>query len=120
MAVIKRFDAPTERFKAFHINADVVAERSSLALAETVGVHNGDEVAQFVKTSERSSFPNRAFRDFAVAEQNVSVEIQFVMPGGERDADANAQTLTERTGRYISECQTRSRMTFEFAAELAQ
>ena len=36
MAVVQGFDAPAERLEALAINADVMAERGGLALAEAV------------------------------------------------------------------------------------
>src|SRR5665213_4555964 len=46
VVAVNGFYAPAEGVKAFRINADVVAERRGLALAEAVGVHDGDEIVQ--------------------------------------------------------------------------
>ena len=120
VAVVERFHAPAERFKPLHINIDVMAEHRRLALAETVRVHDRDEIAQLVKAREVRRLPDRAFRDFAVTEQNVGVVIQLVLPRRERHADADAETLAERTRRHIREREARRGMAFEIIAELAQ
>ncbi len=91
VVAVNVFHAPAERFKTVAINFDVMAERRGFALAETVRVHDGDQIIQFVNARERRGFPNGAFGDFAVAEQDVSVVIQLVQPRGERHADADAQ-----------------------------
>jgi hypothetical protein len=120
VVAVNVFHAPAEGFKAFAINADVMAERRRLALAETVRVHDGDQIIQLVITRERRGFPNGAFGDFAVAQQDVSVVIQFVEPRGARHADADAQTLAERTGRHVGKREARRGMAFEFAGELPE
>ncbi len=114
------FNAPAERLETVHINRDIVAERSGLALAETVGVHDGNEVVEFVNPSERCGFPHSAFGNFAVAHQHVGVVIEFVETTGKRDAHTNAKPLPQRTRRHIGERQTRRGMTFEIAAKGAQ
>ncbi len=112
--------APAEGFEAVAINIDVVAERGFLALAETVGVHDGDKIIQLVNARERRGFPNGAFGDFAVAEQNVGVVIQLVLSRGERHADADAKPLAERTGRHVGEREARRGMAFKVIAKLAE
>ena len=113
-------DAPAERLEPFAIDADVVAERGGLALAETVRIHDGDEIVQLVNAGERGGFPDRAFGEFAVAEQDVGVVIEIVQPRGQRHADADAEALAERAGGHIHKRQPRGGMAFEVAAELAQ
>ena len=120
MTVVERFDAPAEGLKTFHINADVMTEHRRLTLAETVRVHDRDEIAQLVKAREVRGFPNGTFGDFTVTEENVSVVIELVLLGRKGHADADAETLTERTGRHIGECEARRRMTFKVVAELAE
>ena len=65
---VNDFRAPAERFKPFRINADIMAERRFLALAETVRVHDGDQIIQLVNAGERCGFPDRTLGDFAIAE----------------------------------------------------
>ncbi len=97
-----------------------MAERRRLALAETVRVHDADEIIQLVNTRERRGFPDGALGDFAVAHQDIGVVIQFILTRGERHADADAESLTERTRRHIGEREARRGMTFEVVAELAE
>ena len=78
VVAVNVFHAPAERFKPVAINADVMAERRGLALAEAVRVHDGDQIVQLVIAGERRGFPDGAFGDFAVAEQDVGVVIQLV------------------------------------------
>ena len=120
VVTVNVFDPPAKRFKTFAINADVVAERRRLALAEAVGIHQGDQIVEFVNARQRCRFPDRALGDFAVAHQDVGVVIEIVQAGGQRHADADAQALAQRAGRHVHERQARRRMTFEVAAELAE
>ena len=120
VVAVNHFHAPAEGFKPFGIDADVVAERRRLALAEAVGVHDGDEIVQFVNARDVRGLPDRAFGDFAVAEQDVGVVIQLVEPRGQRHASADAQALAERTGRHVHERQPRRGMAFEIGGEFAQ
>ena len=113
-------DAPAKGFKAFAINANVMAKRRRLALAEAVVVHNGDQIVELVNTRERRRFPDRAFGNFAVAEQDVGVVIEIVQTRGQRHARADAQALAQRAGGHVHEGQPRRRMTFKIATELAE
>ena len=120
VVAVNVFDAPAERFKTVAINFDVMAERRGFALAEAVRIHDGDQIIQFVHARERRGFPNRAFGDFAVAEQDVSVVIQFIQPRGERHADADAKPWPSEPVATSTNAQSRRWMTFEFATELAE
>lgn len=57
--------------------------------------------------------PRRAFGDFTVAKQDVSIEVQSVEPAGERDANADPQALTKRTCCYVRKGQARCGMAFQ-------
>ena len=77
--------------------AAVVILRELLAvgiLQPQIGVHVVGPLqvdVKLVNTRKRRRFPYRAFGNFAVAEQDISVVIQLVEPRGERHAGANAQ-----------------------------
>ena len=120
VVAVNVFDAPAKGFKAFAINRDVMAERRRLTLAEAVVVHNGDQIVELINARQRSRLPDGTFGDFAVAEQDIGVVIQFVQARGERHARADAQALAERAGGHVHESQTRSRMPFEIAIKLAE
>ena len=97
-----------------------MTEHRCLTLAKAICINNRNEVAQLVKAREVRRFPDRAFRDFAVAQQNVSAVIQLVLFCRERHADTDAETLAERTRRHIRKREARRGMTFEIISELAQ
>ena len=112
--------APAEGLEALLVRAEVVAKRGGLALAEPVHIHNRHEVVELVDARQRSRFPHRALRAFAVAEQDISPVVQIVEPRAQRHADPHGQALAQRAGRHIHERQARRRMAFQVAAELAE
>ena len=97
-----------------------MAERGFLALTEAIDVDDRDEVVQLVSARERRGFPDAAFGAFAVAEQDVGVVIKLIETRIQRHADADAQSLSQRTAGDIDERQARCGMSFEIVAEFAQ
>ncbi len=120
MAVHHVFHAPAERLEPFAINADVVPKRRGLALAQTIHVHDGDQIVQLANARQRRRLPHRALGDFAIAEQHVGAVIEMIESRGQRHADSHAQTLAQRTRRHVHERQPRRRMAFQVGADLAQ
>ena len=112
--------APAKRLEPVAVHVDVMAECGGLALAEAVGVHDGDQIIQLVHPGQRSGFPDSAFGDFTVAHEHVGVVIQLVLAGGQRHARAHPETLTKRAGGHVGKGQTRRGMAFEVVAKLAQ
>ena len=55
--------------------------------------------------------------DLAVAEQHVGAVVGFDAPRVQRDADAGAQALAERSGGDVHPRQPRRRMSFEIRIE---
>ena len=99
---------------------EVVAELGRLALAERVDVDDGAEVVQLVVRGRVGRFPDRAFGNLAVAEQDVGAIGRADAPRVQRDADGRADALAERAGGDVDEGQPRRRMPFEIRFELAQ
>ena len=64
--------------------------------------------------------PDRSFRRLAVAEQHVGAVVRADAPRVQRDADAGAQPLAERSGRDVDQRQPRRRMPFEIRIEPPQ
>ena len=112
--------APSEGLEALLVSVEVVAKGCGLALAETVDVHNGDQVVQLMMAGQRSGFPHRAFRAFAVAEQNVCAVVEAVHPAAQGHADPHTEPLAERAGRYVHKRQARRRMALEVRPKLAE
>ena len=50
--------APAKRLEALFERLKVVAQRSGLALAQAVHIHNGDQVVELVQAGQRGGFPN--------------------------------------------------------------
>ena len=112
--------APAEGLEAFFVGVEVVAQGGRLALAETVDIHDGDEVVQLMMAGQGSGFPDRAFGAFPIAEQDVCAVVQAVQAGAQGHADPDAEPLAERAGRYVHKGQARRRMPLEVGPELAE
>ena len=65
-------------------------------------------------------FPDRAFGGFAVAQQHVGAVVRGDPARVQRDADAGAESLTERSGGDVDPRQARRGMPFEVGIEPAQ
>src|SRR4051794_38155565 len=68
---IYRAHLPTKRGKPLGIDFNIMVIHRSLTLPETIDVNNGNEIIQLVIRRERRSFPDAAFGNFSVAEQDV-------------------------------------------------
>ena len=90
------------------------------ALAEPVDVDDPAERIELVVRRGLRRLPDRAFGRLAVAEQHVGAVVGLDAARVERDADAGADALSERSGRDIDPRQPRRRMSLEIGIEAPQ
>ena len=65
---------------------------------QAILVHDPDQIVQLVMAGFHGRFPDGAFLLFAVAHNAKSFVVLVVELDGERDANGNAEPLTERSG----------------------
>ena len=117
---VNLLSAPAESFEALLVHRKVMAQHGRLALAEAVHINHRYQIVEVVVARQCRRFPHGTLGAFAVAQQDVSAVVQIVQPRAQSHADADAQTLAQRTGGHIDKWEARSRMAFEVVAELAQ
>ena len=111
---------PAEAGPATAVSLHVVAVLRRAALTEPVDVDDRAERVELVEVGHRRRFPHRPFRGFAIAHQHVGAVVGADARGIERDADARAQPLPERTGRDVHERQPRRGMSLEIRSQLTK
>ena len=112
--------APAEGLEALLVSVEVVAKGGGSLWPRRLTSTMAIEVVQLMIAGQRSGLPHRAFRAFAIAEQNIGAVVQAIHPGAQGHADPHAQPLAERAGRYVHKRQARRRMALEVRPELAE
>ena len=111
---------PAERRDPSLVRGQIPAVHRLAALAQAVHIEDTQQVIQFVMRGDLHRFPLRAFRHFAVPEQDAGPVRQVVAIFRiERHPDADGETLAERAGRGVRVREERGRVAFQAAAEPA-
>ncbi len=115
------FNAPAKGFKAIAIDSNVMAKSRFLALAQSVGIHNRDQIVQLDNTRPATRPPKPILRRFR---HRPSVHT-YCNPIG-RDAPASAmptpapKPCPSEPVATSTNCRPRRRMPFELAVELPE
>ena len=97
---------------AIDIGLPFVLGRSPLA--EPIDIEDGGEVREPVVAGFVEPFPDRPFRQLAIAGESPDVVGQLVeLAAGECDPDRDGQPLAQRPGRHIDPGKNRRRMALE-------
>lgn len=113
---------PAEGLEAAGVGVQVVAVPGRAALAQPVHVHDGRQVVQILVRRVLGRLPHGALGEFAVPAQHPHPVAGAVQPlPGERDADADRQSLSERAARGLHPRHpARGGVPFETAADPAE
>ena len=91
-------DIPSEAAILFFERLDVHHVFHPAVDLQAVAVDDADQVVELEMARFHRSFPDLAFLLLAVSHDAEDVVIFLVQPGGERDANGDAQALAERSG----------------------
>ncbi len=120
VVAVDGLDAPSEGDESSAIGVDVVAEHRRPRLPERVDVDDGDQVVEGAVPGHLGGLPDRALRRLAVTQEHEDARVASGQTRAEREADADAEPLTERARRHIHEGQTRGRMALEIAVDVPE
>ena len=81
------------------VAADVAGAAGDL---EGVVVDDGDEIVETVVGGSHRGFPVGAFREFAIAEEDVGLEIALIFFGGNGATDADGESVPEAAGVLLA------------------
>src|SRR5690606_21773245 len=111
---------PAERAEPARVRAGVPAVPGGAVLAETVDVHDRDQVVQAGVAGVLGRLPDRALGQFAVAAEHPDAVGQAFQLARHRHADPDRQALTERAGGHVHPGQAGRRMALQAAAALPE
>ena len=109
---------PAEGPCAVGVGVEIPAVHRLAGLAEPVDVDDRGQVVEAVVCGVLERLPDRSLGHLAVAAQDPYAVGQLIEAlAGERDADADRQSLAERAGRHVHPRQHRRGVALEAAAE---
>ena len=112
---------PPKGLRLLCVGAGVPSQHRFASLAQTVHVHDADQVRELVVRGVLDRLPHRPFGHLAIAGEHphtIGKLIQILT--GQRDSHADGQPLPERPRGHVHPRQDRGGMPLEPAAELAQ
>ena len=118
---VDRDGLPAEGPRALGVGLEVPAVHGLAGLAETVHVHDRDQVVELPEGGVVEGLPHRALRHLAVAAEDPGSGGRVVQAlGRQGQAHAHRQALAERAGGGVHPGEHRGGMPLDAAAQLAE
>jgi hypothetical protein len=111
---------PAECLPTRFVHVHAMLQHGGTALAQPVHVNNCTDIIDGIVGRQFGGFPDRTLGRLSVAHQNVNALVALFQARVEGDADADWQSLSQRSSGDVHIGQPGRGMTFEIGIELAQ